>query len=72
LRGRPIAFLDEPTNNLDRRARGLLLDMVDDWHGTLVVVSHDRELLEHVDDILADLARGFAAATSGVSAATSG
>ncbi|MFJ3033916.1 ABC-F family ATP-binding cassette domain-containing protein [Curtobacterium pusillum] len=50
LRGRPIAFLDEPTNNLDRRARGLLLDMVDDWHGTLVVVSHDRELLEHVDE----------------------
>jgi len=50
LRGLPIAFLDEPTNNLDRRARGLLLDMVDDWHGTLVVVSHDRELLEHVDE----------------------
>ncbi len=50
LRGRPIAFLDEPTNNLDRRARGLLLDLVDDWRGTLVVVSHDRELLEHVDE----------------------
>lgn len=50
LRGRPIAFLDEPTNNLDRRARGLLLDVVDDWRGTLVVVSHDRELLEHVDE----------------------
>ena len=50
LRGLPIAFLDEPTNNLDRRARQLLLDMVDDWRGTLVVVSHDRELLEHVDE----------------------
>ncbi|OIH95190.1 ABC-F family ATP-binding cassette domain-containing protein [Curtobacterium sp. MCBA15_001] len=50
LRGLPIAFLDEPTNNLDRRARGMLLDMVDDWRGTLVVVSHDRELLEHVDE----------------------
>lgn len=50
LRGLPIAFLDEPTNNLDRRGRGLLLDMVDDWPGTLVVVSHDRELLEHVDE----------------------
>lgn len=51
LRGLPIAFLDEPTNNLDRRARGLLLDIVDDWRGTLVVVSHDRELLEHVDEV---------------------
>ena len=50
LRARPIVFLDEPTNNLDRRARGLLLDLVDDWRGTLVLVSHDRELLEHVDE----------------------
>ncbi|PZF67010.1 ABC transporter ATP-binding protein [Curtobacterium sp. MCPF17_047] len=52
LRGRPIAFLDEPTNNLDRRARATLLDMVDGWRGTLVVVSHDRELLEHVDEVV--------------------
>lgn len=50
LRGRPIALLDEPTNNLDRRARAALLDLVDGWNGTLVVVSHDRELLEHVDE----------------------
>ncbi len=50
LRGRPIALLDEPTNNLDRRARAALLDLVDTWRGTLVVVSHDRELLEHVDE----------------------
>jgi ATPase subunit of ABC transporter with duplicated ATPase domains len=52
LRGRPIAVLDEPTNDLDRRSRGLLLDLVDRWRGTLVVVSHDRELLEHVDEIV--------------------
>ncbi|KQO61361.1 ABC-F family ATP-binding cassette domain-containing protein [Curtobacterium sp. Leaf261] len=50
LRGRPIALLDEPTNNLDRRARAALLDMVDSWRGTLLLVSHDRELLEHVDE----------------------
>ncbi|GAA1492767.1 ATP-binding cassette domain-containing protein [Curtobacterium herbarum] len=52
LRGRPIAFLDEPTNNLDRRARAALLDLVDSWRGTLVVGSHDRELLEHVDEVV--------------------
>jgi ATPase subunit of ABC transporter with duplicated ATPase domains len=51
LRGRPIAVFDEPSNNLDRLSRGLLLDVVDRWRGTLVVVSHDRELLEHVDEI---------------------
>ncbi|WP_242090249.1 ABC-F family ATP-binding cassette domain-containing protein [Curtobacterium sp. DN_7.5] len=50
MRRAPIAFLDEPTNNLDRRARWVLLDMVDGWSGTLVLVSHDRELLEHVDE----------------------
>ncbi|WP_369813670.1 ATP-binding cassette domain-containing protein [Frigoribacterium sp. RIT-PI-h] len=51
LRGRPLAVLDEPSNDRDRRSRGLLLDVVDRWRGTLVVVSHDRELLEHVDEI---------------------
>lgn len=63
LRDRPIAVLDEPTNDLDRRSRGLLLDLVDRWRGTLVVVSHDRELLEHVDEI-AEL-RGGSLRTSG-------
>jgi ATPase subunit of ABC transporter with duplicated ATPase domains len=63
LRDHPVAVLDEPTNDLDRRSRGLLLDLVDRWRGTLVVVSHDRELLEHVDEI-AEL-RGGSLRTSG-------
>jgi ATPase subunit of ABC transporter with duplicated ATPase domains len=42
----PITLLDEPTNNLDRPARELLYDLVRAWKGTLVVVSHDIELLE--------------------------
>jgi ATPase subunit of ABC transporter with duplicated ATPase domains len=46
-----IALLDEPTNNLDRRARELLYDAVAGWPGVLVVVSHDRELLELVDAV---------------------
>ncbi|MFI6316556.1 ABC-F family ATP-binding cassette domain-containing protein [Nonomuraea sp. NPDC050556] len=49
LRRTPITLLDEPTNNLDRPTRALLADLVDDWPGTLVVVSHDLELLEHMD-----------------------
>uniref|UniRef100_A0AAU3GQ80 ATP-binding cassette domain-containing protein n=1 Tax=Streptomyces sp. NBC_01401 TaxID=2903854 RepID=A0AAU3GQ80_9ACTN len=52
-----VLLLDEPTNNLDLRARGQLYAAVDAWTGVLVVVSHDRELLERVDRI-ADLRDG--------------
>lgn len=45
----PITLLDEPTNNLDRETRAALTGFVDSWPGTLVVVSHDLELLEHMD-----------------------
>ncbi len=53
-----VLLLDEPTNNLDVFARRRLYDAVDSWRsGVLVVVSHDRELLERVDRI-ADLRSG--------------
>jgi len=50
LREAGIALLDEPTNNLDRDARGRLAEMVRGWRGALVVVSHDLALLELMDD----------------------
>ncbi len=50
LRGADVALLDEPTNNLDRAARERLHELVRTWRGALVVVSHDRELLELVDE----------------------
>jgi ATPase subunit of ABC transporter with duplicated ATPase domains len=50
LRRAPITLLDEPTNNLDRVARGRLSDMVRSWKGALIVVSHDIALLELLDD----------------------
>ncbi|MFW6598481.1 ABC-F family ATP-binding cassette domain-containing protein [Propionibacteriaceae bacterium Y2011] len=46
-----ITLLDEPTNNLDTRSRHRLYDQVAAFTGVLVVVSHDRDLLEHVDAI---------------------
>ncbi|MER8230768.1 ABC-F family ATP-binding cassette domain-containing protein [Streptomyces sp. NPDC094049] len=58
LLARPdVLLLDEPTNNLDRHARARLYEAVEHWSGVLVVVSHDRELLERVDQI-ADLRDG--------------
>lgn len=49
LAGHGVTLLDEPTNNLDRHARGRLTEAVRDWPGCLVVVSHDRDLLEEMD-----------------------
>ncbi|HLK73545.1 MAG TPA: ATP-binding cassette domain-containing protein, partial [Streptosporangiaceae bacterium] len=57
LRRPDILLLDEPTNNLDLDARARLYDAVAAWTGVLVIVSHDRELLERVDQI-ADLSAG--------------
>lgn len=49
LRRTAVTLLDEPTNNLDRPTRARLASLVDTWPGTLVVVSHDLELLERMD-----------------------
>ncbi|MEU6819919.1 ABC-F family ATP-binding cassette domain-containing protein [Streptomyces atriruber] len=57
LRRPDVLLLDEPTNNLDLYARRRLYAAVEAWSGVLVVVSHDRELLDLVDQI-ADLREG--------------
>ncbi|MDG4821345.1 ABC-F family ATP-binding cassette domain-containing protein [Asanoa sp. WMMD1127] len=51
LRRPRVLVLDEPTNNLDRAARERLYAMVTAWTGVLLLVTHDRELLELVDQI---------------------
>ncbi|GAB1338880.1 ATP-binding cassette domain-containing protein [Streptomyces sp. E-15] len=51
LRRPDVLLLDEPTNNLDLYARRRLHQAVASWPGVLVVVSHDRELLDLVDRI---------------------
>ncbi len=43
-------ILDEPTNDLDTDMLAAMEDLLDTWPGTLIVVSHDRYLLERVTD----------------------
>jgi ATPase subunit of ABC transporter with duplicated ATPase domains len=46
-----VLLLDEPTNNLDLLARRQLHGVLENWAGCLLVVSHDRALLDLMDQI---------------------
>ncbi|WP_067892717.1 ABC-F family ATP-binding cassette domain-containing protein [Nocardia vaccinii] len=51
LMGEPnVLLLDEPTNDLDIDTLQQLEDLLDGWAGTLVVISHDRYLIERICD----------------------
>ena len=51
LFGEPnVLILDEPTNDLDTDILAAMEDLLDSWPGTLIVVTHDRYLLERVTD----------------------
>jgi len=45
-----VLLLDEPTNDVDTEMLTATEDLLDSWAGTLIVVSHDRYLLERVTD----------------------
>ena len=53
-----LLFLDEPTNHLDLPAMEWLEDYLEDFHGGLVVVSHDRVFLDRVASTVRELDRG--------------
>jgi ATP-binding cassette subfamily F protein uup len=50
-----VLLLDEPTNDLDVDTLTQLEDLLDGWPGTLVVVSHDRYLVERACDTVVAL-----------------
>lgn len=47
-----VLLLDEPTNHLDRHHRKSLMRMLQSYPGTLMIVSHDTELIRHCVDTL--------------------
>ena len=47
-----IILLDEPTNNLDADGRRAVIDLLHEWRGAAIVVSHDRALLREMDAIV--------------------
>ncbi|MFE4395335.1 MULTISPECIES: ribosomal protection-like ABC-F family protein [Streptomycetaceae] len=52
-----VLLLDEPTNNLDAEARHKLYDVLGEFNGCLLLVSHDRALLDRMQHI-AELGNG--------------
>ncbi|MET8224435.1 ABC-F family ATP-binding cassette domain-containing protein [Streptomyces sp. NPDC004082] len=51
IRRPDVLLLDEPTNNLDLQARHRLYDVLSDFTGCLLLVSHDRSLLDRMERI---------------------
>jgi ATPase subunit of ABC transporter with duplicated ATPase domains len=47
-----VLLLDEPTNNLDADGRQAVAQLLERWHGGVLVASHDRALLDRVDRIV--------------------
>jgi ABC-type multidrug transport system ATPase subunit len=54
-----VLLLDEPTNDLDTDMLRAMEDLLDTWPGTLIVVSHDRYLLERITDQQYAVLNGF-------------
>lgn len=54
-----LLILDEPTNNLDQSGRQFLKQFIQDYQKPLIVISHDRELLDCVDQIWELSSRGL-------------
>src|SRR3954465_7974975 len=52
LRRPDVLLLDEPTNNLDADARSRLTGVLAEWDGCLLLVGHDRALLDRMDRIV--------------------
>ena len=60
LRPSNTLLLDEPTNHLDLDSKDVLLDALEDYGGTLVIVSHDRYFVEKLATKIIEIGQGEA------------
>lgn len=51
----PILLLDEPTNHLDKYGKDYLYNILKYYYGTLILVSHDRDLIDQIADTIWDI-----------------
>ncbi|MEE9193457.1 MAG: ABC-F family ATP-binding cassette domain-containing protein [Thermodesulfobacteriota bacterium] len=58
LKGPNILLLDEPTNHLDIQSIGWIENYLNNFNGTVVLVSHDKYLLDRMVDTIAELENG--------------
>jgi ATP-binding cassette subfamily F protein 3 len=60
LRPSNTLLLDEPTNHLDLDSKDVLLDALEDYGGTLIIVSHDRYFVEKLATKIIEIGHGRA------------
>jgi ATP-binding cassette subfamily F protein 3 len=60
LRSANCLLLDEPTNHLDIHAKDVLLEALENYEGTVVIVSHDRYLLDALPQAVVEVGHGRA------------
>jgi ATP-binding cassette, subfamily F, member 3 len=60
LRSVNCLLLDEPTNHLDIHAKDVLLEALENYEGTIVLVSHDRYILDALPQCVIEVGHGHA------------
>ena len=72
LRPSNTLLLDEPTNHLDLDSKDVLLDALEDYGGTLIIVSHDRYFVEKLATKIIEIGHGRPSSIPGPTRSSSG